>query len=427
MRTATDSFLAPLARPLFRYLWLGQAASLVAVQMMLVALPWWAFRETDSSVGVGSILAAVAIPRALFIFTGGVLVDRFSPQRLLLISALGRSVLAVLLFWGVYAGSFPLSAVLIAALGLGLADAASFPAQGAVVPSVVPRGAFSQANALLATTTQSALFLGPLLAGILISAGTRLSGETVGGPESSTTIVFACAAALFLGGSLLFLRMGRSAAPFTPPPERGGASGGSLRGILTDSRFAVLSLFIAVSNLLITGPFFVGMPVLSDRLDSGASGYAFLMAANGAGSIVGGLAAGGAWRGSEVRFGPRLAWIMGWQGIGLACLGFSPSLLFSLAITASMGAAYGYVAVSFVSWLQAEAEPERLGRVMGAFLTASVGLHPISMALAGLFVGEDPVTLFFVSGALMAVFSMLVAFTPSFRRLGARSRIGATL
>lgn len=50
----------------------------------MVALPWLVIQLTDSAFTLGTVMAAAAIPRALFILVGGALADRFSPRRVIL-------------------------------------------------------------------------------------------------------------------------------------------------------------------------------------------------------------------------------------------------------------------------------------------------------------------------------------------------------
>jgi hypothetical protein len=55
----------PLRERNFRMLWAGSGVSAVGDQFYLVALPWVVLQLTGSAVAVGTILMAVAIPRAM--------------------------------------------------------------------------------------------------------------------------------------------------------------------------------------------------------------------------------------------------------------------------------------------------------------------------------------------------------------------------
>ena len=71
---------APSSNPFavrdFRLLWLGEAISILGDQFALIALPWLALVLTGSALALGGVMALMAIPRALFMLVGGVMVDR---------------------------------------------------------------------------------------------------------------------------------------------------------------------------------------------------------------------------------------------------------------------------------------------------------------------------------------------------------------
>src|SRR3954468_15218990 len=127
----------PLRLPHFRNLWIGVTISLLGDQFYLVALPWLALQLTRSSVALGTILMTAAIPRAVLMLVGGAVTDRFSARRVLMATAAARPLLvggvAVLVWlglirvWELYALGFL----------FGVADAFSFPAGPALMPTLV--------------------------------------------------------------------------------------------------------------------------------------------------------------------------------------------------------------------------------------------------------------------------------------------------
>src|SRR6476620_1584174 len=74
----------PLRERKFRMLWAGSGISAVGDQLYRVALPWVVFQLTGSAVAVGTILMAVAIPRALLMLLGGALTDRISARKIMI-------------------------------------------------------------------------------------------------------------------------------------------------------------------------------------------------------------------------------------------------------------------------------------------------------------------------------------------------------
>src|ERR1700742_1004184 len=81
----------------FMLLFFGSTISAVGDTFTLVALPWLVLQLTHDPFAVGAAGFMQAIPRALFMFVGGAVVDRSSPRRILLISrAINCGFVAVL-------------------------------------------------------------------------------------------------------------------------------------------------------------------------------------------------------------------------------------------------------------------------------------------------------------------------------------------
>ena len=70
----------------FRLLWIGEAISGLGDQFAFIALPWLALVMTGSGLALGSVLAVMAIPRAVLMVVGGAYVDRLSPRRVMMLS-----------------------------------------------------------------------------------------------------------------------------------------------------------------------------------------------------------------------------------------------------------------------------------------------------------------------------------------------------
>src|SRR6185295_14141728 len=84
---------SPLSVRNFRLLWIGESISLLGDQFYMIALPWLVLQLTGSALALGSVMALAGIPRALFMLIGGVLVDRFSPRAVMMMSNFARFVL----------------------------------------------------------------------------------------------------------------------------------------------------------------------------------------------------------------------------------------------------------------------------------------------------------------------------------------------
>jgi MFS family permease len=418
---------ALLGRRNFRLLWIGEAISLIGDQFYLIALPWLVLQLTGDALAMGLVLALAGVSRAVFMLVGGAITDRFSPRAVMLASNLARLVLVAALALLVLANLIQLWMIYLLALAFGLMDAFFFPAQSAIVPRLVDDDQLQPANAIMQGTAQLSLFLGPVLAGALISV---FSGQTSSAVPDFTGIgiAFLVDALTFLASAvtLWFLRDG-----FTPAAQPDGAAKdeesllaairAGLRAVWRDPALRAFFLLIALSYFLVNGPLFVGIPVLADtRFPEGAAAFGIIMSAFGAGSLLGTILAGLLPRPRLRTMGIVLGVIWSGLGLGVLALGLTGTTALAAATVLAMGIAQGYVVILFVTWLQQRTGADMLGRMMSLLMFASVGLQPLSNLLTGALVGLNSQALFMASGALMAAMVFLFMLDPDVRSMEAR-------
>ncbi len=151
----------------FRNLWSASVISLIGDWFNLVAAATLIATLTESGAAVSLLFLVRFVPLFLFSPIGGVLADRFSRKRLMVISDLMRAitVLGFLLvrspedIWILYTltiAQFAFSAVFN-------------PARSAVLPNIVGPGELVTANALDSLTWSSMLAIGALLGGVVAS------------------------------------------------------------------------------------------------------------------------------------------------------------------------------------------------------------------------------------------------------------------
>jgi hypothetical protein len=103
------------------------------------------------------------------------------------------------------------------------------------------------------------------------------------------------------------------------------------------------------------------------------------------------------------------------MGIGLAVIGFAPSVYVAATAALVMGTANGYANIMLITWLQQKVAPEMTGRIMSLVMFAAIGLNPVSTALAGALIGLNAAVLLVCAGILMTLFTLSAAFSPAVR------------
>jgi MFS family permease len=177
----------------------------------------------------------------------------------------------------------------------------------------------------------------------------------------------------------------------------------------TDPAVRSLILLTAAFNFAFTGPLSVGLPFLAGHtLGGGSATFGILLSAFGAGSLLGALGAGTISR--VPHLGTIVLGVAVGLGLGLAFIGVAPNVPVAFGVLAAMGVGVGFINVHVISWLQGRTAEEMRGRVMSMVMLGSVGLAPVSYALAGLIVDVGPVPVMFGAAGAIVVAASLLGF-----------------
>jgi MFS family permease len=395
MPAAAAAARHPLALPHFRNLWLGATISLLGDQFYLVALPWLALQLTGSSLALGTLLMVAGIPRAALMLIGGAVIDRFSARRVMMTTAIVRGVLVGTVAALLWLDAIALWHLYLLTFAFGVADAFSFPAGPALMPTLVPPQQLQPANALMQTSTVTAQMLGPAPAGLLI----RSFGV-------ATALAFD--ALSFLAVLLALFRIPE---PPKAPPAPGAATRQSmlhaiaegLRAVRDDKPLLSLMVVFAAINLCVAGPIGVGLAAMAKFQFGSAAAFGTFLSCFSGGTLAGVLAGGLVKR--PRKRGLQFIVMSGLCGLELIGIGLAPRFAAIAALLALMGLGVGFVNVQFAAWMQMRVERALLGRVMSVMMFAAVGLVPISYALAGLLAQWSLPGLFLGAGALLTAAS----------------------
>jgi len=369
----------------FRWLTAGGLVSMLGDQFTLIALPWLVLQMTGDTRVLGTVLALVAVPRAVFILVGGALVDRYSPYRVLMITKYVNTALLAALALLVFSGALTLPLVYALSLALGVSSAFSIPSATSMLPSIVRPEQLGAANSVMLGLRQLSMFLGPLAAGLLIA----LFGDGAGGVVADATgigVAFALDAFSFALSawtpSHIVMRAPAPAPHAQVSVGRSIAQG--LGHIGRDAELRTCFIYWAAVALLIMGPLHIALPVLaSTQPGLGASALGLMVGAHGAGTLAGMVASGS---GLRLRLGTLGATVLaldvvigllfmpmgqisaGWQGAGL---------MFAIGLLG------GFMQVAIFTWMQRRVPPAMMGRTMSLFMFIFMGLVPLASAATG--------------------------------------------
>lgn len=367
--------LRPLRHREFRLLAASAAASLLADGLWIVALVWQVIAVGGGPSDLSLVATATSLGLVAAVLLGGVAADRFPKRAVLVTVEVVRTAVPVAAGALALAGTLPLWLLATLAFVVGAAGGFYYPAWSAVVPTLLPAHELLAANGLegmLRPLAQRAA--GPALAGVLVasfSSGVALLGAGV-----------AALAALL---PLLVMRpIPRSAAGgdgHPPPSARHQFAEGVAYLLRTGWLFATLA-FASLYVLVVLGPIEVLLPfAVRDQVGGGPAGLSAVLAAYGIGSAVGALVV------SSLRLPRRYLTVMmlcwGLGALPLAVLGLATVLWPMVVASFVVGLTDAVAMVIWGTLLQRRVPGHLLGRVSSLDFFVSLGLMPLSMALAG--------------------------------------------
>ena len=328
----------------YRRLIASQFLSLVGSQMQAVAINWHIYLLTRSPLALGFVGLTRVVPIVVFSLWGGVVADRQDRRRVMIVTQLAMTAVALALsgltfahretLWLLYALNF-LSAAAVAFDG---------PARQALIPRLVPPEDLPGALSLNLSVFQAALIGGPALAGLLIAGHTgplhigaaRLPPEGTPINTSALALIYFVNAVSFLAVIFALVTLRTSGAP-----EKSDETAHPWEALKEGLRFVFRTpLMVWTMGLDFLATFFSGattlLPIFADQiLNVGARGYGILVAAPAAGALAGSLLV--SIRPLPPRQGRVFLMSVAAYGAATVVFGFSRSFPLTLAALAATG------------------------------------------------------------------------------------------
>ncbi len=390
----------------FRYLFWGQALSILGDRVVPIAIAFGVL-GFGSTTDLGLVLAAGGIPFALFAIVGGVISDRLGRRNVMIAADVLRAVVQALTAALLITGTAEVWMLAVLSFAYGLSAASFMPALMGLIPQVVPPARLQEANALIALTRSVANVGGPALAGAIIA---------ISGPGQAIAVD----AATFVLSAACLLRLRAAPVRATGPNVLAGAGfveqlREGWREVRTRAWLRWGLLAMASYHVFVLPSVLVLGPTLAARDLGGAASWATIVACWGVGSIVGNVVA--------LRLPVQ-------RPVFVAALALVGASLQALVIGSGLGTAgiavlqtlTGVcVALFFTLWdtsIQEQVPPNAVSRVSSYDFTASMGLMPIGMAMAGPVADAVGLHATLIGMSLLGVVSALAWLAqPSVRRL----------
>jgi len=367
--TALRGIFSALRYRNFQLYFGGQLISNIGTWMQIIAQAWVVYQIGHSELTLGLVAFASAIPVLFITPWAGVILERVSIRKVLVLTQAGPMLLAFILAFLTFSGRVMEWHVIVLAALLGVVNAFDAPARLTFLSQIVGKEDLPNAIALNSIMFNSARILGPALAGFVLAV------LGAGWCFSINAVSFL---AVMIGLWFMRLPPHRTAENLASPWEqlvsglRYIAWNGEMSGLIMLS--LVFSIFgVSYSTLL---PAFVEKVLLQ-----GAVAYGWVNAASGFGAVSGAFLL--AHRASHGRRGKLLTLTNIAFPLLLIAFALNSNYLLALVLAYGLGVGFMVQFTTINTLLQTRVADEYRGRVMGLYTLTFFGFSPFGNLLIG--------------------------------------------
>ena len=386
----------------------SQGVTLFGSSLVQFAMIWYVTMQTSSGVWVSAMTVAAYVPQFLISFFSGVLADRHSRKKLIILSdaLIAAATLLLAILFPLIPNGMPvlLSLVAISAIrsvGTGIQT----PAVNAAIPQLVPEDKLMKFNGVNSTVQSLVQFAAPAAAGAILSWKTL-----------RVTMMVDIVTALVGIGILSAV-----AIPFEKRENTSSMLSEMKLGIM----YAVKEKFIG-RLLLVFGLFiFLCVPagfmatLFVNRYYGDTYWYMTLVEVIGfIGMTAGGILIG-AWGGFKNRMKTLVVGMIAFGTLSI-CMGAVDSFVVYLILMAVYGVALTMVQTASTTLFQEQTSPDMQGRVFGLFGAMYSGFLPLGMVVFGPLADVVSMRLIMIlSGVLLLAMPVIIMLNREFYLHGA--------
>ena len=378
-----------------------------AIQIVTMAQGWLIVDKLDgSTLDIGILGGATAIPTILISLFGGVLADRVDRRKLIIAVSIASTALLMLLAIIDATNTVLIWHVVVIASAQGLVMGFDGPVRSSYFPLLIERKHMSSAVVLGTVMWQFSRLVTPIIGGILITYGGTQSVFFVG--------VLGWASMLFV---MISLKVS------SPPVEKTrNVLGDIVEGVrfILSRRDFVLLIGLTYSTHFFGMQYLQLMPFFAKRFGREADGFGIMLSALGLGALAGTFTVG------RIRANPRVGYFMLGGSImftvAVISFAFAPSFYIALVFLFLGGLANTIFFVVAMTTLQLRV-PERMrGRVMGIY-TITFSFIPLGGVMGGIVASiyDERIAVAIGAAILASIFVFIGITQPTIRNLSGKN------
>ena len=352
----------------FRYFWFGQIISWTGTWIQRTAQVWLVYTLTNSSFALGLLGVFQFVPMLLFSLFAGILVDRFSKKKLILITQIGFIVQSFTLFYLTWSGYVEFWHVLVLTAVFGCLQTVEIPARQSWYIDLVGKADLPNAISLNSTVTQMAKFTGPMFAG-LIMANYNIAICFLLKSISTFAVLI----------SLFFIKdQGSPKSIYRKSVAKDILEG--LKHIIGNVKLRTTLLIMAIFCTFAMNTQVI-IPVFADTvLQLGVDGYTILLSTTGIGALIGALYMAN-------RAGSVSSKQIVIDTVIISVLHIGVAFIRSYFLSIVLMFMFGFFSITFFNMsnaiIQTNTSDSYRGRVMSVYTLVNQGSHPLGNAFAG--------------------------------------------
>ena len=347
----------------------GQLISNIGTWMQVIAQAWVVYQLGHSELTLGLVAFASAIPNLIVSPWGGVIVDRISRRKVLIMTQSGAMVLSFILAWLTFTNIVQEWHVILLAALTGVITAFDAPARQAITPELVGKKDVANAIAMNSMMFNSARVVGPAIGGMMLA--------TVGAAWCFTVNGISFLAVL-IGLWLMKLPPHRKSMQDVSPWKQ---LVGGLQYAASNIEISTLILLSLVFSIFGVSYTTVLPAFVEKNLQLGATAFGWVNAVTGLGAVTGAFLL--VHRISNNRRGLFL--IVTNIAFPVTLIAFAVTAFYPLSLVLAYLLGIGFM-VQFTTintLLQARVEDDFRGRVMGLYTLSFFGFSPFGNLLMG--------------------------------------------
>lgn len=379
----------------FILLWLGQSISKLGTSLYDIALMWYIYKKTGSSIALGLSVLCFTVPKVLIAPLSGVFADRLNKKKIIINMDILNGIVMLIFSWFIFADTYPIYIYYIFMILSSIITEIFNPAISSAIPIIVEEKDLKDANTLNQMTSQIINIFGPALSGILIAF-------------INMSMLF------FLNGLSFLICAGFEGFIKIPKMDTSKIGNGiglqfkeGLIFILGDK----LLLYIVIAGGVIINfflaPLTIFETVLSTKiLNVGSTGFGMMNSAISIGALIGALLIM-----SNIFINKYKMVIIGLclEGVAVTLSGIVPNFYVVLAAMSILGLGLSMAGIGISTLYQTLIPKEKMGRVMALASTLCGVTVPLGTLFGSTIITYIPLNIvLIVSGVFILITGVLL-------------------